>query len=600
MSTLHTSPNVSNGEPHDAKIEEKGTQNVEIGVSHSEKQTFYSKVSVYLMMIFSGLALGSDGYNAGVIGNLELLFTSLYPDALTSMMSSRLSNAFLIGMIVGMIGFGVLVDQLGRKTGAVMTTIILVVGIALSTGASGTSDSGLLWMLVIARGIAGVGAGGEYPVSGAGALEASDEASHFRKSRGFMFAMVADLSAGLGYTFAALVPLILLLCVNQRTDRYELVWRLSFGLGAIPPLTIFWFRLRMRMSTAYRKSAMRKQKTPYTLIFKKYWRRIFGAAFSWFLYNWISIPFGIFSSVIISRVNASNSLVQNLGWGALINSFYLPGPFIGGFLSDRIGRRKTMALGYTLQAILGFVLGGANEKIQKVFPLFVVLYGIFLTLGEVGPGSTVVIMATEPFPTSVRGHTMGFISAWSKAGAAIGTQVFTAILSSYADPVKGNQVAFLVGSGFAVIGALNAWFVLQDGEKQLDKEDLVWKNYLAEQGWDVTWGDYETPDPVKTKHQELLRWQRHNGTEEEGRGEEAEEYRDDRAKGGRAYETHQVIATCCIRKGYAWEICEQALQTESKSMGSCGYTEDGEVARVSEYCQQCPPDERKWNKVNLS
>lgn len=61
MSTLHTSPNVSNGEPHDAKIEEKGTQNVEIGVSHSEKQTFYSKVSVYLMMIFSGLALGSDG-----------------------------------------------------------------------------------------------------------------------------------------------------------------------------------------------------------------------------------------------------------------------------------------------------------------------------------------------------------------------------------------------------------------------------------------------------------------------------------------------------------------------------------------------------------
>lgn len=113
-------------------------------------------------------------------------------------------------------------------------------------------------------------------------------------------------------------------------------------------------------------------------------------------------------------------------------------------------------------------------------------------------------MATEPFPTSVRGHTMGFISAWSKAGAAIGTQVFTAILSSYTDPVKGNQVAFLVGSGFAVIGALNAWFVLQDGEKQLDKEDLVWKNYLAEQGWDVTWGDYETPDPVKTKHQELL------------------------------------------------------------------------------------------------
>jgi hypothetical protein len=48
-----------------------------------------------------------------------------------------------------------------------------------------------------------------------------------------------------------------------------------------------------------------------------------------------------------------------------------------------------MALGYTLQAVLGFVIGGANEQIQKVFPLFVVLYGIFLTLGEVGPGRSV-------------------------------------------------------------------------------------------------------------------------------------------------------------------------------------------------------------------
>ena len=45
-----------------------------------------------------------------------------------------------------------------------------------------------------------------------------------------------------------------------------------------------------------------------------------------------------------------------------------------------------MALGFTLQAILGFVLGGAMGPIQSIFPLFIVLYGIFLTLGEVGPG----------------------------------------------------------------------------------------------------------------------------------------------------------------------------------------------------------------------
>ncbi|KAJ4291687.1 hypothetical protein N0V90_009582 [Kalmusia sp. IMI 367209] len=505
----------------------KAAQEVDVGdvgsidMEKGTAPTFYSKASVYLMMLFSGLALGSDGYNAAVMGNLNLLLTVIYPDTLSKSMKARLSNAFLIGMIVGMVGFGVVVDQLGRKTGAIMTTIILLVGIALSTGASGTTPLGLFWMLVVARGIAGVGAGGEYPVSGmlkcngflhelllimsgAGALEASDEAGHFRKRRGFIFAMVGDLAAGLGYCFGALVPLLLLLCVKQRVDKYEIVWRTALALGAIPPLSIFWFRVRMRISTAYRKSALRKQKTPYVLIVKKYYRRLFGAALSWFLYNWISIPFGIFSSTIISRMNASNSLVQNMGWGVVINAFYLPGPFIGGYLSDKIGRRKTMCLGYALQALLGFILGGANQQIQTVFPLFIVMYGIFLTLGEVGPGSTVVISATEPFPTSIRGHTMGLISAFSKAGAAIGTQVFTAIMNSYADADKANQVAFLVGSAFAVVGALNAWFVVQDGSKVLDNEDEIWKEYLIANGWDASWGDMETEDPAKTRKQELL------------------------------------------------------------------------------------------------
>jgi MFS family permease len=317
---------------------------------------------------------------------VELLLAVLYPEALTNSMYSRLSNAFLIGMIVGMLLFGVVADQLGRKTGAVATTILLVLGIALSTAANGTTDTGLLWMLIVARGIAGVGAGGEYPVSGSGATEATDEGAQYRKRRGFMFAMLADLSSSLGYVWGGLVPLLLLLCVDKKEEHYQLIWRLSFALGLIPPVSIFWFRIRMATSTAYRRSAMRKQKVPYLLAVRRYWRALLGCSTTWFLYNYISVPFGIFSGTIVNRVNASESLVKSLGWGVVINCFYIPGPFLGGYLSDKIGRRRTMAIGFGLQAVLGFVLGGANESIQSVFPLFVVLYGIFLTLGEVGPG----------------------------------------------------------------------------------------------------------------------------------------------------------------------------------------------------------------------
>ncbi|KAF2089551.1 major facilitator superfamily transporter [Saccharata proteae CBS 121410] len=459
------------------------------------KKSYYSRLSVWLMVLFSGLAIGSDGYNAAVIGNVELLLAVLYPESLTSSITSRLSNAFLIGMIIGMLLFGVVVDQLGRKTGAVATTLFLVIGVALSAGAAGTTETGMFWMLIVARGIAGVGAGGEYPVSGAGAAEATDENKEYRKHRGFMFAMLADLSSSLGYVWGGLVPLLLLLCADKKVAKYDTVWRTSFALGLIPPLTIFWFRIRMAVSTAYRRSAMRKQRVPYLLAIKRYWRAVIGCSATWFMYNWTSVPFGIFSSTITSRVNASDSLVKNLGWGVVINCFYLPGPFLGGYLSDKIGRRQTMCLGFALQAGLGFILGGANEQIQTIFPLFVVLYGLFLTLGEVGPGSTVVLTASECFPTSIRGQMMGFVAAWSKAGAAIGTEVFSAILASYADEQKGNQAVFLIGSSFALMGALIAWFVIPDVGSRLDDEDDAWKRYLTEHGWKADWGDAVTQDP---------------------------------------------------------------------------------------------------------
>lgn len=120
----------------------------------------YSRVSMVFMVIFSGLAIGSDGFNASIIGNLELIMGVIYPESLTTAVAARLSNAFMVGMIIGMLSFGYISDKLGRKTGAVLTTILLVLGIALSAGATGITENGMFWMLIIARGVAGVGAGG--------------------------------------------------------------------------------------------------------------------------------------------------------------------------------------------------------------------------------------------------------------------------------------------------------------------------------------------------------------------------------------------------------------------------------------------------------
>lgn len=166
MSVDIVSSPAGDGNPMFKEKTQVRTQNIHDAREQDERRQVestpgeYSKLSVFLMIVFSGLAIGSDGFNAAIIGNIELIMAVIYPDSLTTAVQSRLSNAFMVGMIIGMLSFGYVSDKLGRKAGAVLTTTILVLGIALSAGASGVTQDGMFWMLIIARGIAGVGAGG--------------------------------------------------------------------------------------------------------------------------------------------------------------------------------------------------------------------------------------------------------------------------------------------------------------------------------------------------------------------------------------------------------------------------------------------------------
>jgi MFS family permease len=130
-----------------------------------------------------------------------------------------------------MLFFGVLIDKVGRRTGIFFATIFLIIGIVLATASHGKDQLGLFWMMIVGRGIAGFGAGGEYPVCATTAAEASDETSHVRRRRGFLVAMSTDFAVDLGFVFAGIVALIVLACYNQKSS--EGVWRVCFGLGIV-------------------------------------------------------------------------------------------------------------------------------------------------------------------------------------------------------------------------------------------------------------------------------------------------------------------------------------------------------------------------------
>ncbi|KAI8100186.1 major facilitator superfamily domain-containing protein [Halteromyces radiatus] len=444
-----------------------------------KKKKKKTRTASFFNVVFSGFALLSDGYQSGIISFINLVLGKIYGDTIfNDTVSSRLSYSMFVGCVVGQLGFGLFVDRIGRKAGLVATTVLVILGAALSAASSGLTPDGLLWMMVIARGVLGVGVGGEYPCSSVSAGESADEVSP--GNRGKLFVMVTNFVIDLGYVISAIIPVILLAIFTE--NNLEPVWRVSLGLGIIPPLSVLYFRLRMADSKQYRENAMKK-KVPYWLIIKRYWRKLLAVSFTWFVYDFISYPNGVFSSVIINQVAAGQPMIITSAWNILLYSFYLPGCITGAYLVDKIGRRKTLTLGLISLGIVGMVIGGAFEPLSKnCFPLFVILYGVFLALAEMGPGNTMGLIAMESFPVAVRGTGYGIAAAMGKVGATVGTVAFA--------PMKeqlGVRGPFLVGSGIAIFTGIVAWFAFQDiGTGGLEQEDAEFREYLQDNGYDIS------------------------------------------------------------------------------------------------------------------
>lgn len=62
---------------------------------------------------------------------------------------TRLSNALLIGEIVGQVVVGLICDYIGRKTAMVGTTLLIVIGGILSTASTAPTLEGMFWMLCV-------------------------------------------------------------------------------------------------------------------------------------------------------------------------------------------------------------------------------------------------------------------------------------------------------------------------------------------------------------------------------------------------------------------------------------------------------------------
>lgn len=229
------------------------------------------------------------------------------------------------------------------------------------------------------------------------------------------------------------------------------------AISVILPLFVFLFRLRMADSTLFRRSNFKSTRTvkiPLWLILKRYWVRLLGTGGAFFIYDFVNFPNSIMSSTIIDSLVPGKSLQTVALWQLILSLMTLPGVFVGIFLVNRLGRRWTGVLGFGGYLLIGLIVGCSYAEITNVMPAFVVMYGLMQSLGHMGPGSTLGLVSTESYPTATRGVCYAISAALGKAGAAVGTEVFTPIEENL-----GQRWTFFFAAIFGAMGMVVYWYV---------------------------------------------------------------------------------------------------------------------------------------------
>ena len=303
---------------------------------------------------------------------------------LSAAMSGAMMSATLLSAAVGGILFGWFADSAGRVRA--LTASVLIYSVA--TGLCGLTHTALT--LILCRILLGLGMGGEW-ASGAALVAETWPAHH----RGKALALVQS-SWAIGFALgAALVAVIL--------PRFG--WRAVFFAGIAPALIALWVQRGVREPELWRKeraAPMRLGEIFHgrlglnTLICST-----MNAAtlFAWWgLFTWVPQ----FLSLPRAEGGRGLGIVMTSEWTIVMQI----GTFLGyvsfGFIADRWSRKYTyiayLLIAAALVPLFAFV-ANANALL-----LIGPLVGFFST----GYFSGFSVIASEMFPTALRGSAMGF------------------------------------------------------------------------------------------------------------------------------------------------------------------------------------------------
>ncbi len=304
---------------------------------------------------------------------------------LSASMSGAMVSVTLLSAAVGGLGFGWFADRYGRTRA--LTSSILVYSI--STAMCGLTHAA--WQLMLCRLLLGLGMGGEW-ASGAALVAETWPARH----RGKALALVQS-SWAVGFALgAALVAAIM----------PHFGWRAVFFAGIAPALVTLWVQRGVREPETWQRAHTPKVQM------RELFRGSLGRGtlvcatmnaatlFAWWgLFTWVPH----FLSVSTAEGGRGLNILQTSEWTIVMQAGTFLGYVLFGYIADRFGTKLTY---------ISFLLVAAAMVPLFAFvrnPLALLIIGPLVGFFGTGYFSGFSAIASQLFPTSLRGTAMGLV-----------------------------------------------------------------------------------------------------------------------------------------------------------------------------------------------
>lgn len=408
-----------------------------------------------------------DGY---IIGTLSLGLPFIVTEMNMSVFwQGLIGSSALIGILIGAPICGWLSDKIGRQIIYLWHFIILVVAAALQFFVQSPET------LFLLRLILGFSIGAEYVV-GPTMLAEFVPLKHRATMCSAMIAawyvgnfvafaicyLIKDLGPGnwRWMLVSAVIPGILVLFLRAGSPE-SLRWLIKKGkVDKAREIVTKFLGPDVSIEGFVEEAKGAQKRVSFFQIFgKKLWKRtLFGSVF-YASQVLVFYAFFTFLPTVLRTLNVNNEYFGSV----IVNFVALIGGVIGLLVVDKFTRRKFVIGTFILFGIPLVILGVFLNMPGVIVTVLFCVAMAFLAMGE----TLQFVYPPEMFPTELRTSGVGFVTAFSRVGAATGTFLLPVMLSTV-----GVSMTILMMAGVAGIGLIASIFLAPE-TRGMSLEDTV-------------------------------------------------------------------------------------------------------------------------------